>query len=616
MKKSCLVLLLLLFLVNVPLGKNLKINISAELVQLGQKVSIFDGDIIIPEGVEHDVFTGPFTIRTGAKSAGSGSYDFSVSVFGLAPDYHNSEYKFDLKPSEKMLIPSLLVKKGSVANYFITLLDDTSSAYEGGYSVKDTANWGTSETIHYQTHWVKGSLIDFTWNKEMGYLELLYNKYRKSYKLSEYNRINLYIHPEPTTEVYLDKNYNYSVQPKSLRIDLVQGHDIKALTPLPACELLMSRQWGYGPRWMVTGFANYYDDNMLALREFIARYDIDTAVKLLKNENGVRGDKESVFCGAFVFWLLQNESFPNFKKLYIQSTVLDFEQKFIDVYTYSLREALRRFLEHAVSYQPIRGELDYYASLFFERDDMRKAGKYYKELIKSGEGNRALNLKRLAACYFWTGEYNAADSLYDLMLELDDGLAETRFMKGEMALAKGGLQAARGFFEKSYDAGYSTAGTKLALLSLDEGDIESASELLDRLDKDARRLLDYSIEKGRLMIYRGGNADSLLNQAIGRAINSSNNIPHDPRVYVVMGKAYALLSNYEKAMYNFDTAYFLETNYYNLGAILLEMGKTEDLLGSRKKAKARYRQVIGSGGGDYQKSLAKKYIEMPFEWKK
>ena len=262
-----------------------------------------------------------------------------------------------------MLVPSLPVKDNVSVTYVITLIDDTSTTDPVQYSLGDSSLWGVSESIHYRTHWVKGSLIDFKWNTVMSYLEFTYNKYRESYRLSESERINMYIHPEPTDEIYIGENHFYSIQPRSLRIDLVYGHGIKAATPAPACELLVYRQWGYGPGWMIVGLSNYYNDNMLAIRDYIKDIDKAGLLELLKDEGRAGNDIGSVITGALVFWLLQNESFAEFKKLYARSTVIDFENKFEDVYKYPFDEMLDRFLNYARDYRPVEGELDYYASM-------------------------------------------------------------------------------------------------------------------------------------------------------------------------------------------------------------------------------------------------------------
>jgi tetratricopeptide (TPR) repeat protein len=612
MKKMFLSLFVCILLFDVTSSGTLHIELSADLVANDVKSRIFQSELLISEGEEHEIFTGPYTIGLFFNEVESGQYDFDAKLYGLGPQYFISDYEFKLKTSEKMLIPSLPVKDDVIVNYIVTLVDDTSSAFSTEYSLRDSSLWGVSETIHYRTHWVKGSLIDFMWNEVMGYLEFIYNKYRESYRLSESKKIDTYIHPEPTNEIFMDENNHYSIQPKSLRIDLVYGHNIKAATPAPACELLMYRQWGYGPRWMVTGLADYYDDNMLEIRDYIGNYDNVALLELLKDENKVRGDTGSVIAGALVFWLLQNESFTEFKKLYTLTTALDFDKKFKMVYEYSFDELLDRFLNYARNYRPAEGELDYYASFYFGQGNMYKAKKYYEELSVSGEGDRIANLKKLATCEFWLGNFAAADTIYDLLPKLGDNSAETIFMKGDVKLARGDIDEAVVRYVDSFEKGFSTGGLRLVSILIDRGDIDSAGVLLKNMEDKARRLLDYSIETAEVKIINGENADSLLDPAIGRAINRSNKTPHDPRPYMILGKAYALKDDYEKSIYYFNTAYFLEISLFNQSMILLEMGKTEDLLGNRHKALEFYRRVIESGGGEYQKNLATRYLNTAY----
>ena len=615
MKKTFLSLIICPLLLGTAPGKILRVDLSADLIGNDVKSRIFRAKFLMPEGDEREIFTGPYTVRLNFKENMPGRYDFKANLYGLAPEYNITEYDFSLKPREKMLIPSLPVKEGSNINFIITLIDDTSTIALTQYSLKDSSLWGVSETIHYRTRWVKGSLIDFKWNTVMSYLEFTYNKYRKSYRLSEFERIDMYIHPEPTDEVYMDSEYFYSIQPKSRRIDLVYGHNIQAATPAPACELLVYRLWGYGPRWMVTGLAKYYDDNMLEIRDYIKDLDKDDILTLLKGEERIRNDMESAIAGALVFWLLQNESFIEFKNLYTRSTVIDFANKFEDVYKYPFDEMLDRFLNYARDYRPTEGELDYYALLYFERGYMAGAEKYYKELAMYDDGDRKANLKKLAVCRFWLGKYAAADSVYDLLFELGDQPPEILFMKGEVKLAEGKVDEAIAFYDSSYENGFTTGRLRIVSILTDRGEIDSAFTLLKNMDENAERLLDYSIETARMKVSCGENADSMLNTAIRRAVNRSNKAPDDPRPYIIKGKAYALLDDYEKSINQFKTAYFLETSSFGQSFILLEMGRTEDLLGDRERAKDYYRQVIELDGGEYQNTLAERYLNSPYRRK-
>ena len=98
------------------------------------------------------------------------------------------------------------------------------------------------------------------------------------------------------------------------------------------------------------------------------------------------------------------------------STVFDFDEKCKDAYGKSFDELLDRFLDFTRNYKPAEGELDYYASMYFDRGDMSEAKKYYGELVALGQGNINANRKKLAASEFWLGEYAAADSIYDMLL--------------------------------------------------------------------------------------------------------------------------------------------------------------------------------------------------------
>jgi tetratricopeptide (TPR) repeat protein len=224
-------------------------------------------------------------------------------------------------------------------------------------------------------------------------------------------------------------------------------------------------------------------------------------------------------------------------------------------------------------------------------------------------------LKKLGTCYFRLGNFAAADSVYDLLLELGDDSPEILFMKGEVNLARGDFDRALSFFDQSYKKGFATGRLRMISMLRDRGESDSAYVLLESMDENAARLLDYSIERAGMKIVRGENADSLLNSAIQVAITSSRRNPDDPRPNLILGKAYRMLEDYEKSIYYLNMAHFLEDSPFEQSFILLEMGRTEDLLGERDRAKSRYRQVIELDGGQYQSMLAKKYLNSPYKIK-
>lgn len=613
MIRPLFLLISLITIINPLRAETLRLSLKAELADKDSKSQIFNAEFLLPEGQKREIFTGPYTIAFSFDNKTPARYDLKAEMYSLGPDYHISEYNFSLSPGDTMLIPPQPVKNGITVNHLVTLLDDTSTVSPEKYLPSDTTYWGHSTSIHYLTHWVKGSLIDYTWNKVMSHLEFVYDRYRGSYRLSESEKINTYIYPEPIDDIYLGDGRYYSIQPRLNRIDVVYGHRIKAFTPAPACELLVYRQWGYGPRWMVTGLAHYYDDNLLKIRDYIEKFDRDALSQLLKYEDRVESDTGMTICGALAFWLLQNQSFPRFKKLYALSTVLDFDQKCEDAYEFSLNDMLDRFLNYASNYIPAKGELDYYASQYFDSGDMAMAQKYYGELVSQGQGKKAADLKNLAASDFWLGEYTVADKAYDRLLKVTTDSSEALFMKGEVGLARGEIDRARGYYARSFKAGFSTGGLRLASLYLDKGEVDSAAAILGKVSDKGKNLLDYKLAAAEVMKIHNEDPDSLLNDVVARAINFSNSAPQDPRLYVILGKAYALLGNYEKAISNFKTAHFLEISPFNLSSTLLEMGKTEDLLGTREKAREYYKSVLDSNGGEYQKSLAEKYLKSAFK---
>ncbi len=611
MKNISRVLLFLLLITGPAHSRVLKLGIDAELIGEAS-MPIFHGEIFIPVGENRQIFTGPYTLKIAAAEKSAGLYQLSIDLIGLGPDFKFYSFDLELSPKENTLVPNMPVKKDISANFKIVLLDDTGNVNNGIYPLADTSLWSISPSIHYQTHWIRGSLIDFFWNMKMGYLENIYNRFRESFQLSVSDRIDIYFHPEPTDQVFIDPEKNYSILPSSPRIDLIYGHYIDAISPVPGAELLIYRLWGYGPRWMVAGLANYYLDNNLTLRNFKDSLDKNRLIKNLADESWVRSDTGAVVCGSFVNWLLSIHSQSEFINLYKTSTSLDFIKIFRDIYGIDFDEVIDDYLIFMRNYQPSPQELGYYASVYFGQNNINRALPYYRELAEMDSDDRLINLNYLATCLFWLGQYSQADSVYDIMLRLGGRKPEVLYMKGDIQLALGRTNDGKRLFLESYNGGFATAGVKLVSILLDQGKIDSASVFSQKLAESAGQLLENLIEKGRLMRIRNQPCDSIMTQAAARALSSGMQSPEDPRPYFAAGKAFAIMKDYGKAMENLDIAYFLEINPYFQSSVLLETGRVRDLTGDRPGAEDYYRRVISSPGGQYQKSLAEKYIRAPY----
>jgi tetratricopeptide (TPR) repeat protein len=605
---------ILLFSANIDFAGTLRVGLKGK-IQGQSTITVFDDEILVPLEEHREIFTGPYTLKLSPIPGSSGKYDMTVELSGLGPDFKYFQYPMTLAVGEKMIIPSLPVKNNASISYIISIRDDTSSVRKSGYPLDDASRWDISASIHYLTHWVKGSLADFTWNVKMGYLENIYDQYRASYKLSMFEKIDFYFHPEPTDEVYTDPDLHYAILPDSRRIDLIYGHDIDAATPAPAAELLIYHLWGYGPRWMVTGLAHYYDDGKLASRKFADQLEPVEILAGLSRHDWVDSDTGSIFCAGFVNWLLETHSFSSFKNLYRRSSPLDFEMNFREIYGMTLPSAIEEYLDHIRNYKPRAGELEYYASLYYGQNRIEKAREYYAELAAMDDDDMSDNLAYLASCHYWLGDYEAARKTYGHLVESSGRNPRFLTLEGDMEMALGDFDSAvRLYEEASGEGGYGISGLRLVTILIDEGDPDSARAIFEKLDGDILRSLDYYIESARLKIISGqADIDSLLEQTAARALNLTAQSAHDPINYLIAGRAFALLGQFNQAKQNLDIAFFLERRPYFQALVLLQQGRRADLQGRRDEAKSYYRRAADSGGGAYLKMLARKYIKSKYE---
>ncbi|HBY99841.1 MAG TPA: hypothetical protein DEO84_00845, partial [candidate division Zixibacteria bacterium] len=392
--------ILLLIPSSLTFGQALHIQISGVLRNSITKTEIYRSNLLLPAGQSTEIFTGPYTIKLSAQKTPEAGYDISAELFGLGPDFHIATYNLKIPMADSFPIPFQPVKGADSIRYMITLLDDTLKIFIDKEPFDDTTAWGMSESIHYRTHWLKGSYADYLWNLKMGYLENVYDRYRSSFQLSSSEKIECFFHPDPRTSIFIDPRLGYTIQPRKWRVDLVFGRDTDVATPRPAAELMLYRRWGYGPRWMVTGMAGYYEDNFLKMRKLIPEFKPSKLAAKLANEYWVDTDTGRVVAGAFSRWIADKEIFSKFMELYKQSTALNFTTEFAKIYGYSFDKAAVEFLDFIKSYKPKEAELEYYASEYLARGDYQQARDYFEEAAHIPNGNPKFG-NQLILCEYW-----------------------------------------------------------------------------------------------------------------------------------------------------------------------------------------------------------------------
>lgn len=612
MKRIITTAIILFLIISSAFSQTLRIDIKGQL-KGSSNIDIFHGQLFLTIGQNWEIFTGPYSLKFSAATSSPGHYDLTVSASNLGPDYHNEDFKLPLLLHDPMIIPPLPVKNNSQVLYTLALLDDTTKIVPSEPNPDDTTKWGINETIHYRTHWLKNSLADFMWNVKMGYLEEIYNLYRGSFDLSSSEKIDLYLHPEPTNSIYLNPASFYAIQPRVRRIDLVYGQGIDAADPRPGAELQIYRMWGYGPRWMVTGFAGYYFDNDLRVKNYINKLSVKEIAAMFADEFRVDSDTGRELAGAFVHWLTDTQSIVKFTNLYRQSTSLDYTRNFNRIYGEDFDKALEDFIDHIKKFKPSVAELSYYASIYMAQGYYEQAASDYEELLKSNDSDNNQFRQSLGMCQFWTGDYKAAEKTFNYPSLGGDRPDDNDYMLAIVSMAKDDTAYySRRNFGNIIKRGYPLAQIDFASILLDRGKIDSARVILDYMSDKDRDLSHYYLIIGRLRTMTGLGADSILNMVASNALSSASQAPQDPSYYLTAGRALMLLGKYDQAKENLETSNFLERRPYFVGQTLLELGRLMDLEGKRDEAKDYYKSIIEMNAGAYEKSLAKRYLEKKY----
>ncbi len=587
-------------------GQNLNIRLAGILQDSVAKSEIFREQILFPADQPTEVFTGPYTIRFSGTKISQREYQIKAELSGLGPEFHYATYELKIPLGDSLPIMSMPVKGKETVGYVIELIDDTSHVISNEPPTSDTTSWNTSMTVHYQTHFLINSYADFLWNLKMGFLENIYNRYRSSFKLSEFDKIEYYFHPNPLPSFYPPKEY--VIQPKTRRIDVLFSPDLDAATPRPASELLLYRMWGYGPRWMVTGFAGYYEDNFLLMRNLAEKFKPSELAAKFADDAWVDRDTGRIVTGAFSRWLADSELFSKFMELYRQSTELSFPKQFEEIYLKSFEKASQEFLDFSKTYRPKEVELEYYGTEYMGRGNYARAREYFDEACKL-PNSESKPINQLALCEYWLGDYKEASGTLE-QIPPDTGCARSVF-ETTLGMASGKLKQPSELEHLTGDSSCVEAGILLSDYYLDKGQVDKAEKMINRIG--ANNSPDYYIALGRLKVLRGQRSDSTLAMAAALAMARAQEQASEPVNYYLAGQAFLLMKKFDQAKENLDISIFLEKRPYFQGLTLLELGKLSDLRGDRNTAKECYDQVLMIKSGAYQKSLAKEYLKKKFE---
>jgi tetratricopeptide (TPR) repeat protein len=617
--KIKLALLIVLILAYSTLAQSLILDIKGELRDdslTGKPIwhQVFHNKMLLPVDQNKEIFAGPYTVKLSAKTDSVNSYALTTEFIGLTPDYHNTQYQMKLTPDDPMVFPLLPVKGNISIRYTLTLLDNEAQLSSPEPDINDTLAWGTTESIHYRTHWLRGSLADFMWNDRMGFLEQIYDRYRFSFSLSSFDKIDLYFYPKSDSVLFVNPQLNYLVQPKAMRIDLIFGQGIDAASPRPGAEILLYKLWGYGPRWLVTGFAGYYFDNILRMRALAEKILPEELAVRFADPDWIDSDTGRIVTGAFVHWLADNNHISKFMDLYRQATDIDFEKKYKEIYGQDFTQASSDFLKFVQKYVPNEGELGFYSSVYLQQGNLPQAEKYLKELVDSGNKDSGPARKTLAMCQFWQGDYDAASKTLGPVSQTPT--CDSDIVKTNYIVANGLKNPIDAFSIYAGDIHCGQAMLALGAAYLDRGKIDKAGKFLDSLNTNIAGSPEYLIELGRLnVIRRQPVGDSILIAAAAIVLNRAQTQPSEPANYLMAGQAFMLMGQFDKAKNNLETSLFLEKRPYFVGCILLELGKLADLQDKHVDAKEYYAQVLNNKSGAYQKSLAKMYREKKFTLK-
>ncbi len=484
----------------------------------------------------------------------------------------------------------------------------------------------SSPSANFDFYFLPNSLADFDWNIIKGYLEADFVQFRDALGISLTNKIVYYLSPCPINSVNWDKRFGYAIDPGRSRILSIYSHEFISSEAMLTNMLILLRQWGYAPPFLVEGLAGYFEFNTYEVKKIKKRGEIPPLNSLLTTSGFYSADSQTaeIAAASFIKFLADSFGIGKVKELYNKSDDLFLQKNMESIFDQSLDslEAAWRYYTDTVSIS--RNIFDFYAGRAGALFKIDLQIEYYEEMLKLDTTRRDSidTRKKLYMNYYQTGRYYEAEEGYRILTQLDSSLPVYWQVIGNLNLINGNPDIAWQAFDSVFALDTTYVSAKLLqaeILSMRE-DTTGAIELAEKYysyENSPPAKIEFLLMLGRLYQGKGKNYDSTKAQryfsdALAWCREMIKKVPNDPAYKYRAGLALIGLRQYTEANDYLELAWFTERRVYFLGHILLERGKVNDMLGNRDEAIGFYQECLVNPSASRHQKLSRQYIDEPF----
>ncbi len=561
------------------------------------------------------------------ESVDSLSVEFTNHLTTIGQNPYNFAKRFKVEYNLPARVENIPGKNGSIYQLLISPRELIDIDLENCPFVTGAeSQFKNSPSANFDFYFLPNSLADFDWNVIKGYLEADFVQFRDALGISLTNKITYYLTPCPLNTVNWDKRFGYVIDPGRSKIMALYSHDFISSEAILSNMLVLLRQWGYAPPFLLEGLAGYFEFNTYEIKKIKNRGEIPPLNSLLTSSGYYSADPQTaeIISASFIKFLADSYGIGKVKELYNKSDDLYLQKNMESIFGQPLDSLETNWSYYVDTVSNSRDLFDFYAgragALF--KSDLQIV--YYEEMLKLDDTRRDSidTRKKLYMNYYQTGKYYEAEEGYRLLTQLDSSLPVYWQVIGNLNMINGNLGLAWSAFDSVFaqDTTYVSAKMLQAEIMSMQGDTTGAIELAEKyysFENSPPAKIEFLLLLGRLYEGKGKYYDSTkasrsFSDALAWCREMIKKAPNDPAYKYRAGMAYIGLGQYREANDFLELAWFTERRAYFMGHILLELGKVNDLLGNRDEAIKFYQDCLDWPSASQHQELSRQYINKPF----
>lgn len=555
-------------------------------------------------GTSIPVFIPPYTLHISIYPMTDDIYKAKVDCLELAPGFKDYHREIELGLEQWQTIEGLEAK-GLEFDYHFVIFKDTVEYFN--YLPKDSLT--NFQSIHYKSWLLRGSYADYKWEMRKGYLENIYNFYRKEHKVKRSNKIDYYVYPSSNNTPFINNLTGVGYDIPSNAMYGVLNDRFDSALPQYTQLFVIYENLGYTARSLAVGYSRYFLDDIYRVRAIIKDMTAKQIKTIINDEYPADKENADIISGAFVKFLVNLKGVPTFKTLYEKSRPGTISIN--EIYGRSIDEIISEFIKYQRNLRLDESNASYFSSIYNSQMWFDKALQY-EMWLGSQPVKKDFHLKSLGATLFHIGDYKESQKAYSALSKRNPDKDLPKYLLGLALLRNGKTKQGIRLLEQAADS-ISEAAKMLGDIYLDQGEIKKAEKYILSVPEFPDNWT--SLLKARLAFAQGKHSlgGAILKKALAQSKSITSAMPGESRGYLSAANGFMYDGKFAEAESELNVGLFVENRPYYIGACYLAMGKLHDLKGERDKAKEFYSKVTGINSSQYNIKLAKQYSKKAFK---